>query len=228
MESVHSIVKIYRQSFDFIPLANWQMFIACLFSWCATITRQVEGRFQVFLLLSFKPNYYKRLESDFILHNSAETNIPIHWWLTGWQYQLSLLLEVLQNRVDILKGFIDFCSHLKSTMWTRHNKMILRKIETFAPVRTTLPETKMRRTIRGFTILMMFNMNRIFISKSMSTVDKSKEFAPVDETRKQLRLITGELRGNRWKADKRTNPPNSCNAKSDQGPESVSAQGPLA
>ena len=95
------------------PKILFQTFIACLFSWCATITRRVAGRFEVFLLLSFKPNYYKSLEP--VLYPNILLRPILYWWLTVWQHQLSLLFEVLQNWVDILKGFIDFCSHLKPT-----------------------------------------------------------------------------------------------------------------
>ena len=87
---------------------------------------------------------------------------PVFWSMAHcrWQSQLSLLLEVLQDWVDILKSFIDFCSHLKPTMIhqaQQHGPSI-----TLAPVRTTLPETNMRRTIRGFTILTILDINQIF------------------------------------------------------------------
>ena len=62
---------------------------------------------------------------------------------------------------------------------------------------------------------------------------KVKKKAPVDETGKQLRLVTGELKGNQWNIQRKTKPKMvlpqySCNEKNDQGPESVSAQGPPA
>ena len=57
----------------------FQTLIACLFSWCVTITRQGAGRFEVFLLLSFKPNYYKRLEPD--LYRDKNSNILMARWL---------------------------------------------------------------------------------------------------------------------------------------------------
>ena len=42
---------------------------------------------------------------------------PVFWSMAHcrWQSQLSLLLEVLQDWVDVLKCFIDFCPNLKPT-----------------------------------------------------------------------------------------------------------------
>ena len=76
-----------------------------------------------------------------------------------------LLLEILQNWVDILERLVDFCSHLHNGAITcmcdvkEYKRKVMatdslpNEIVTLAPVSTTLPDTKMSSTIRGFTIL---------------------------------------------------------------------------
>ena len=85
--------------------------------------------------------------------------------LLSWAKKVLLLLEILQNWVDILERLVDFCSHLHngaincmSDMKEQNSKVVAtnsqpKEIVTLAPVSTTLPDTKMRSTIRGFTIL---------------------------------------------------------------------------
>ena len=93
-------------------------------------------------------------------------NTTIHRWFTFMgEKKVLLLLEILQNWVDILERLVDFCSHLHNgeitcmcDMKEQKRKVtatdsLPNEIVTLAPVSTTLPDTKMSSTIRGFTIL---------------------------------------------------------------------------
>ena len=133
-----------------------QTLIPCLFSWCVTITRQGAGRFEVFLFLSFKPNYYKRLEP--VLYRDKNSNILMALKLAESTFTAFWSSSELGRYSRKLHRFLFAPETKNDTSSTKRYG----PSKTLAPVRTTLPETNMRRTIRGFTILMRLDICRIF------------------------------------------------------------------